>query len=442
MTVTADKGLPTENGADAAIEGPGSWANTHILLLLCVALVFAFAIWAWYGRLEIVSTATGEIVPSSQIKSIQHLEGGIISEILIHEGDDVQKEQPLVVLESTSSGADVKELTARLISLKVDVVRLEAELNNDTELVFPKDIVAAHPDLVDQAIALFKTQRSRLDNQLAAQNELVTQRHQEIEVISVRLTNEKESLKLLEEQITISEDLLKDNLTNRMLHLNLLKDAAELKGRIGEAEATLPRAKAARKEAEIRLAGIRDSDQEQVRQESDEKRRSLEELSNRMSKFEDSLKRTVLRAPVDGVINTLYVTTIGGVLAPGDTVVDMVPAGDRLVVEAKLPVQEVGYVHSGQVATVKLASADAVRFGSLQGEVVLVSPDAVKTDEGISYYKVRIETERDYFERRSARYRLVPGVAVICNIHTGSRSVLEYFLDPFLSGAQNALHER
>ncbi len=110
--------------------------------------------------------------------------------------------------------------------------------------------------------------------------------------------------------------------------------------------------------------------------------------------------------------------------------------------ESQLPVQDVGYVHPGQMATVKLASADAVRFGSLEGEVTLVSPDAAEADDGTPYYKVRIETERDYFEHRSARYRLVPGVAVLCSIRTGSRSVLEYILDPFLGGVQSALRER
>ena len=443
MTTVPENGVPAAPGSDPAlVEESEVRAMTHVFLFLCMALVVGFLAWSWLGRLDIVSTASGEVVPSSQAKSVQHLEGGIISEILVREGDEVTKDQPLVVLESTTSGADVKELTVRLTSLRVDLARLEAELVGADEPVFPGDIAAAHPHLVNQAIALFETRRSRLDNQIGAQRELVTQRSQEIKIISARLVNEKESLKLLKEQVAISEDLLKDDLTNRMLHLNLLKDVAELKGRIGEDEAAFPSAVAAHKEAQVRLAGIRDSDQEQVRQDLDEKRRSLDELSSRMSKFEDSLKRTVLRSPVDGVVNTLYVTTVGGVVAPGDTVVDLVPGGDRLVVEAQLPVQDVGYVHPGQTATVQLASADAVRFGNLDGEVVLVSPDTKETADGIPYYKVRIEIERDYFERRSARYRLVPGVAVMCNILTGTRSVMEYILNPFIGGAQSALRER
>ena len=161
-----------------------------------------------------------------------------------------------------------------------------------------------------------------------------------------------------------------------------------------------------------------------------------------MRKYEDSFNRTVLRSPVDGTVKALYVFTVGGVVRAGDTVADVVPGEDRLVVEAKLPVQDVGYVHPGQSATVKLASADANRFGNLIGQVVHVSPDALETTDGIPYYRVRIETGRDYFERRSLRYRLVPGVQVLCSIHTGERSVLEYLTDPFLGSMGTALRER
>ncbi|MEQ8192993.1 MAG: HlyD family efflux transporter periplasmic adaptor subunit, partial [Rhodospirillales bacterium] len=152
--------------------------------------------------------------------------------------------------------------------------------------------------------------------------------------------------------------------------------------------------------------------------------------------------RTVLRSPVDGVVKTLYVTTIGGVLKAGSTVVDIVPAGDRLIVEAKLPTQDIGYVRRGQQAQVKLASIDAMRFGNLPGKVVNVSPDTLVTKEGLPFYKVRIETEGDHFQRGDLRYQLYPGMQVMTNIQTGQRTVLEYLLDPFLRSFDEAMLER
>ena len=150
----------------------------------------------------------------------------------------------------------------------------------------------------------------------------------------------------------------------------------------------------------------------------------------------------MLRSPVDGVVKTLYVVTIGGVVGPGATVADVVQVGDRLIIEAMIPTQDIGYVLPGQTALVMLASSDAIRFGNLKGEVVHVSPDAIEAAGGAPFYKVRIATEKDFFERHGVIYRLVPGVQVTCSIRTGQRSVLAYLTDPFLGSFQTALRER
>ncbi len=415
---------------------------THMFLGICVALVVTFLVWSYFGRLDIVSTAVGEVIPSSQVKSIQHLEGGIVREILVREGDMVEKGQPLVVLESTQSGSDLQELNVRITSHRIDIARLEAEMSGADKVVFPDDLVRDHPDLVAQSEDMFKTRRSRIKGDMAAQREQIIQRTQDIKAISERIKNARKSLKLVDEQIAISKDLLKDDLTNRMVHLNLLKEAADLNAKIDDAAAAKPSAAAALKEAKIKLKGIQDSYREEVSKELDLKRRSLNEFSNRVRKFEDSLKRTVLRSPVKGVVKTMHVFTVGGVVQPGATVVDVVPGGDRLIIEAKLETADIGYVHSGQTATIMLASADAGRFAPLKGTVVQVSPDAIRDSKGVPFYKVRITTERSYFEHKKTRYRLVPGVQVTCSIKTGQRSIMEYILDPYFISLSTALRER
>lgn len=417
-------------------------AGAHLFLFLCTALVVSFGVWAYYGKLDIVSIAIGEVIPFTQVKSIQHLEGGIVREILVREGESVKKDQPLVILESTSSGADVEELAVRLVSLKVDAIRLTAELAGEDTLVFPEDIIKDHGSLVRQAHDIMKTRRTRVDNQKAGQQEAIIQREEEVKEITARMNNAIKSLNLLREQIAISNELLKDNLTNRMKHLDLLKEDSALKGRIDEASAMLPKATAAINEARIKLKAIDDAFQEEVGKELEEKRRTLQELSSRMEKFADSLQRTTLRSPVDGVVKTIYVYTIGGVVSPGHTIIDVVPGGDRLVIEAKLPIQDIGFVRPGQSAMVQLASSDAVRFGVLTGEVILVSPDTIKAAEGATFYKVRIETKQNYFERGKDRYNLVPGVQVTCSIQTGKRTVLEYILDPFIRATMMSFRER
>lgn len=415
---------------------------THIFFALCVAMITGFGGWAYFGKLDVVSTAIGEVIPSTQVKSVQHLEGGIVREIMVKEGDLVKENQPLLSLEPTQSGADVDELRTRLDSLTADIARLKAEADNAPAPDFPQNLLETKSDLVRQTLAMFKTRKSRIENQLAGQTEIITQNSELIQEVTSRINLSTEKLKLLNEQIKISEALMVDQLTNRMQHLNFLKEAASLRGNINEDQATLRKARSSFKGAQNKLEAIRDSFNELVRQELDEKRRSFEEYSSRVLKFEDSLRRTVLRSPVEGVIKSLYVVTIGGVVTPGGTVVDIVPAGDRLIIEAKLAPQDIGYVHAGQTALVTLASSDANRFGNLNGKVVNVSPDTIVSPEGQAFYKVRISTDNAYFEQNSLRYSLVPGVQVIASIRTGQRSVLAYLSDPFMSSARTAMRER
>jgi membrane fusion protein, adhesin transport system len=415
---------------------------THLFFVLCILLVSAAATWAYFGRLDVVSTAVGEVIPSTQVKSVQHLEGGIVREIMVREGDQVKQGQPLINLEPISNDADVEELRSRLSALSADIARLNAEAEGLSSVTFAKEIIEHHGNLVQETTAYFTTRQRRLNNQLDGQKEKITETKEQIQEITIRIQNARKQLKLLGEQVEISNNLMKDQLTNRMLHLDLLKDVATFRGNISEDQAALRKAQAAHKGAEKRLETIRDSFVEKAREELETKRRSHEEFSSRVRKFEDSLRRTVLRSPVDGVIKTLHVVTVGGVVAPGGTVVDVVPAGDRMIIEAKLPPQDIGYVHAGQSALVTLASSDANRFGNLDGEVVHVSPDTIESADGQVFYKVRIATEKDHFQRQDSKYRLVPGVQVTTSIRTGERSVLAYITDPFMSSARLAMRER
>ena len=410
--------------------------------VLCGAMVVAFSFWASVSTLDIVSMATGEVIPSTQVKTIQHLEGGIVREIRVREGETVRKGQSLMKLVPTASDADVAELQVRLRSLMADRARLIALTTGASHPTFPQALINSHPALVRQAKTRFKVRRRRHVGEVLRQEQAVAQRKQEITEINTRIHSSGQSLKLVNEQVKISEALMKDNLSNRFQHLDLLKESRQLRGAIDTDRASLKRAKLALSEAHAELENIKNAFDDENQTALDETRLNFAELNARVKKFEASSRRTNVQSPIEGVIKTLHVFTVGGVLRPGDPIADIVPAGDRLIIEAKLPTQDIGYVAPGQVAVIKLASADAMRFGGLDGSVVNVSPDTLMSPEGQPYYKVRIETEKSYFESGKVKYKLFPGMQVMASIHTGQRTVLQYVIDPIRYSMGSAVQER
>ncbi|MBF0627394.1 MAG: HlyD family type I secretion periplasmic adaptor subunit [Magnetococcales bacterium] len=411
-------------------------------LLAVIVMLAVLTLWGHYGTLDIVSITQGEVVPASQIKKIQHLEGGIVRAILAREGEVVHQDQPLLELESTSSGADVGEMQSRISALKVEIIRLETEAAGREELKFTPEEEKEFGERVRQAKELFHSRRHNLRNAVTAQSETVVQRQQDVQEIQARLRHAQKRVELIKEQVGISEKLLKNDITNRYGHLDLLKELSALQSRIEEDTAGVARAEAMLKEANAQLKSVRSKYDEEVGRQLDVARRDLNEHLARMGKFEDNFRRTLVKSPVRGVVKSLSVATLGGVIKAGETVVEIVPEGDELIIEAKLAIHDIGYVSVGQKAKVRLLSADAARFGELNGEVINVSPDTFLIKEGNPFYKVRVKTEAKFFASRGQTYQLVPGMILQVSILTGNRTILEYIFSPLFNAMHAALGER
>ena len=415
--------------------------STHHFLLLCILSVVLFVGWAATTSLEVVSGAQGEVVPSSQLKNVQHLEGGIVSDIKVVEGEQVTEGQALVLLEPMQDVANVDEMNTRLLSLRSKIVRLDAEVNGRSQLDFD-DEFAQHDQLIQEARALFDTRKQRLDSQLALQRNVILQQQYEIEETQARLAANGTSLELLQEQTRISKELMEHSLVNRMSHIELLKNLADVEGQLKEDRARIQRMNAAVDEAKSHLELVRTTFLEEARQALEQATHDEKILRQRLLKSEDNLRRTTLRAPTSGIIKNLYVSTLGGILPPGGTVADIVPADDELIIEGRLPPSEIGYVQPGQASMIRLASADGARFGHINGVVKSISPDTLLSDDGHPYYKIRIIAQKKYFQYRGRDYALFPGMLVQCDIITGTRTILDYLLEPFTHSMSLALRER
>jgi len=417
--------------------------NDRRFLLTGAALLAAFGLWSALAEIDVVSNAAGEIIPASRVKTIQHLEGGIVGEILVEEGATVSRGQALIRLDPVRARAEVAELAKRLISLKLDLARLGVEAVGADSFTPPPDLAQLAPDLSASAVALFEARRARIGHEQATQKTLIEQRRSELNELALRLANNRKSLELLGSQVSISNNLLKGDLTSRMAHLELLRQDQAVRTQIEGDQAARPRIEAALREAEERLGSIRQGALEQARKELNEVRESLDELTQRSLRLRNIEERTVLRSPVDGIVKTLAVATEGGVIQAGQTVAEIVPLEDRLVIEAQLPIQDIGFVHPGQSVRITLKTPEASAFGFIEGTVQAVSPDAILAAAGkYTFYKVRIETRQTRFIDGNRSYRLYPGMQVACSIRIGTRTVLEYLLSPWLRSLRFAFQER
>ena len=413
----------------------------RMLILGGLGLV-ALIIWAFFGRLDMISNAVGQVVPRTRVKAVQHLEGGIIADILVEEGEHVVKDQALVRLDPVKTSSELDELSARLVGLQIDIHRLSAELEGAEKIDLPPALVARAPQLAISAQALFESRKRRLANDLYIQKSLIEQRQQRLRELEIGTANSRKALELISAQVDISDNLMKKELTNRLQHLELLRQQQALRGQLEADQAAMPRIEAALRESQEQLKLIRETFLGEARQEFVEVERSNDELSQRLLKYRYAKERIVLRSPVDGIVKTLAVATSGGVIQPGQTVVEIVPLGVELVIEARLPLQDIGYVHPGQSVRVTLNSPIARDYGHIDGTVDAISPDASVDEEGRAFYRVRVVTTRSRFEMGGHAYQLYPGMEVLCSILVGTRTVAEYLLGPWFRSMRFAFQER
>lgn len=391
-------------------------------------------LWSMLFTLDIASHSTGDVISSGQTKLIQHLEGGIVRRILVREGQRVASGEPLAEVERVASEAEMRELESFLGALQIREIRLEAQIAGAEQVKVPADLEARFPEQVQTMRALFASQKNRLGGSNEEQKQKIAQRRAEEAELRARRSHVTGKLKLLRQQIEISDKLLAEGLTNRYEHLNLLKEEELSRGTVREIDASLSRIEAALRQEQAALVALDSGGDEEMQRDLAETRRQIKELQERLRKFTDSQERLVVRSPIDGVVMTLHVVTEGGVIQPGGTLMSLVPANEPLLVEARLPVGDIGMVNVGQPVRLQLMSSVARGFQPIDGEVIEISPDSVLDEQRMPYYRVRIRPNQDAFVHGKVRYTLLPGVPVSVAILTGERTLFGYLAAPLMEG--------
>jgi len=381
--------------------------------------------------IEVLSLADGKIIPQGRIKFVQHLEGGIVEEILINEGQKVETSQPLVILSKEKASSEFEEINSRLKSINLSILRVNSEKEKLNKIIIPDRMKNLFDnDLIKFENELLKSRKKAIDSERKSKVSNIDKSKQ-------NLINLKKRLKIVKEQESISEKLLKAEATNRLRHLELLRELSDVESKIDEQKSLILF-------NENELEKVNNNYDEQLNQELSALKKEKEELNKRIQKYSDSLNRTVLKSPVTGIVKLISVNSKGAIVAPGVTVVEIVPDNEKLIVEAKLPLSEIGYISNGLDAKIRLNTPEGSRFRALEGEVVFVGADRIsisdKNEE--SYYLVKIETKETSFSKKDENFELFSGVPVIVGIITGKRSFIDYFLTPFKNKVSFALSER
>jgi adhesin transport system membrane fusion protein len=411
------------------------------LVLGIIGLLSVFIVWSFFAKLEEVSVAMGEVVPQGKVKVIQHLEGGIITDIHVQEGDMVRKDSELVQLDLGTGGVNKEELAVRLDGLLLNRARLNAEAN-DTPLELPPEIVVNRPEM---AAAVERSHRARLrdmTSRLTVLRDKLRQKELSVDELETKLSNTQSDLRLSRQRFKMSSDLLNDKLTSKMDHLKLESEVQKLEGELSTLSSSIPKAKVAVKEERSKIDEERTAFQREALEELDKVEQSIAQTFELLSEATDQGLRALIRSPIDGVVKNMTYNTIGNVVSAGEPIMEIVPIGENLVIEARLNPIDRGYVAENQDAVVKINTYDFVRYGSLDGKVIHVAPDSTTTQEGETYFRVIVQTEKTYLGDKEGVYAITPGMEATVDIHTGEKSVIEYLIKPVLKMKHEAFRER
>lgn len=426
-------------GGAAAKLGRPSRALTFVLLLLVALLGIAVG-WASWATIEEMARADGRVVPSGRARIVESLDGGIVREIHVREGDVVSAGDVLVRIDDTGSSASLGELEAQREALLVRTARLAAEAAGAEHLTFEGTAIDPEAPITLREMALFDTRLASYIGQRAVIDAQIDQARQEISKVESTQIRVDEAIALLDEEIEIKTN---SGVVARAQILPVERERSARRQEADDLVGRLAQANSALREAEARLRELELIRRAEISAERSETQSQLEIIEESVRRATDVVTRANLRAPVNGVVSLMNVNTIDEVIRPGEEVLRIVPVEDRLQVEARVRPEDIAFIRIDLPAKVKLTSFDFTIYGALDGTVTRIGADA-ETDEttGETYFPIIVQTETNVLERGEERHEIRPGMVASVDILTGERTVLDYILKPLRKARAEALRER
>ncbi|HMW18611.1 MAG TPA: HlyD family type I secretion periplasmic adaptor subunit [Accumulibacter sp.] len=409
------------------------------VLLKSIGIATAlFLMWAAVSRVDEVTRGEGKVIPSRQLQVLQSLDGGVVDEILVHEGDVVEPEQILLRIDQTRFVSSVRESRVQYTALAAKAARLRA-LTEGTPFTLPDDVLKEDPKTAEEERRLYESRRSELETTTSIARQQLSQRQQELVEMRAKFEQASKAHQLAAQELKVTKPLINSGAVSEVELLRLERDVARFHGEREMAAAQISRLQAAigeatRKVEEVGLAFRNESGKELA--ETMAKLKSLAESGVGLS---DKVSRSVLRSPVKGTVKRLLINTVGGVVQPGKDVVEIVPLEDNLLLEARVQPRDIAFLHPGQKAVVKFTAYDFAIYGGLEGQLEHIGADTVVDEKGNAFYIVRVRTHESSVGNNLP---VIPGMIAEVDIVTGEKSVLSYLLKPVLRAKARAFSER
>jgi membrane fusion protein, adhesin transport system len=431
-------GLPTAVSADL-LEPPRRLQ--YLSVIAAAALVGGFCVWAAFSPVQEFAVGQGKVVPARKLQVVQNLEGGIVRAIAVREGQQVKMGDVLLSIDPTVPGAQLAEGREKSAGLRAAAARLDAEARGAIPR-FPDEVSARRPDIIATETALFESRRRELDSALSALDLQIRQREQEVIETTAKMESLRATLGVARREWDLVRPLVASGAAARVEGLRAEGKIIETEGALRAAELALPRVEAALAEARDKRSERSQSFRSDALARLAQAENELAALTQAMRSAEDKVRRTDMTAPVNGVVKSVNVTTIGQVVQPGTSAVEIVPLDDTLLVEAQIRPQDIAFLRPGLDAMVKLSAYDFTIYGGLPATLEHIGADSVTTEKGETYYVIRVRTRAASLRHRDRDLPIIPGMVADVEVKTGEKTVMQYLLKPMTRMQQQALRER
>ncbi len=404
-----------------------------------VAVVVLLLVWAALAKVDEITKGDARVISSRQLQLVQSLDGGVVSEILVKEGQVVEKDQLLLKIDETRATSGVRESAAQGFALRARQARLRALAEGTAFAAPPASDLPDESRIVEEERRLYETRLSELNTMLSINQQQLQQRQQELGEMRSRKASADRSLDLAQQELAKTRPLLATGAVSEVDILRLEGAVSKARGDSEQSTSQIARVQAAIGEAQRKTQETELTFRNEARKEMAEVMGKLNALNQGAVALTDKVDKSQIRSPLRGRVQRLLANTVGGVVQPGKDIVEIVPLDDVLVLEAKVLPRDIAFIHPGQAATVKFTAYDFSIYGGMDAEVENISPDTVVDEKGNAFYLVRVRTHKASF---SDKLPIIPGMTAEVDVLTGSKTVMSYLLKPVLKGKAYALRER